>query len=142
MIKIELTFTSVAEAAAFLAGRTAGNDTPAATTTASPAASPASSKKPDASAKAQADKPKASAPAPAPAPADDAPNAGSVDYDTQVKPLVNTVASMGEGSGGGRAVVLALLKEFGAAKGSEVKADDLPAFKERLEAIIANESVA
>ena len=139
MIKIELTFTSVAEAAAFLAGRS-GNEPVATATTASPGASAASSTKPAASAgkaKPEADKPKETK---VEKTKDEAP--AGIDYDTEVKPVVNTVASMAEGSGGGRAVVLALLKEFGAAKGSEVKAEDLPAFKAKLEEIIANESVA
>ena len=52
------------------------------------------------------------------------------------------VAALGADVGGGRDAVVALLKEYKAAKGSDVKAADLPAFKAALEAIIAGAEVA
>jgi hypothetical protein len=58
----------------------------------------------------------------------------AVDYETEVKPLVLKLSAI---PGGGRDAVLATLKEFGVAKGSEVKADKLPGFKAALEDAIA-----
>ena len=103
MIEIKLTFTSVAEAAAFLAGREPGNALAATVTTAGQSAPSASSTKPDAAAAkaAQVAKAKADAAAKAKAEADETAHeepAGDakIDYDTQVKPLVVKLAALGD----------------------------------------------
>lgn len=153
MIELKLTFTSVAEAVAFLAGREAGNAPVATSTTAGQSAPSASSTKPDASAAAADAKAKAAAKAKADAaakakaeaeqtaheePAGDA----KVDYETEVKPLVVKLAALPADAGGGRDAVVAALKPFGVAKGSDVPADKLADFKAALEAAIAAVEVA
>lgn len=118
-VKIELTFASIDEATAFLAGKTGAK---------APAAAPAASPKPKAETT-------AAAPAPAPA-ADTKPSADTaqtvVPYEKSGLP--EKIAACVKSD---RAGVVALLKEFGAAKGSELKPEQFAAFGEKIDALLA-----
>jgi hypothetical protein len=159
-ITLTLTFTSMAALAAFAA---AAAGTPgAAVATIAPAPQPAGRGK-EATAKETAAKtpraaegnvqPAASQPetvakstetpaagpaagastASSPKPADDQPTASAaLEYERDVKPLV-----IRAGGAKGRDAVMALLSKFGVAKGPDVPADKLPAFKGELEALLA-----
>lgn len=121
-VKIELTFASIDEATAFLAGKASPKtDTPA---------------KPDPKPKAETTaKERPAAPAPAPA-ADTKPSADTaqtaVPYEKSGLP--EKIAACVKSD---RAGVVALLKEFGAAKGSELKPDQFAAFGEKIDALLA-----
>lgn len=120
-VKIELTFASIDEATAFLAGKVGA-----------PAAAPAATPKPKAETTA---KERPAAPAPAPA-ADSKPSADTaqtaVPYEKSGLP--EKIAACVKSD---RAGVVALLKEFGAAKGSELKPDQFAAFGEKIDALLA-----
>ena len=120
-VKIELTFASIDEATAFLAGKTSA-----------PAATPAASPKPKAETTAK-ERPAAPAPAPAAATEPSAATAPTaVPYEKSGLP--EKIAACVKSD---RAGVVALLKEFGAAKGSELKPDQFAAFGEKIDALLA-----
>ena len=120
-VKIELTFANIDEAAAFLAGKTSAS-----------AATPAASPKPKAETTA---KKETTAPAATPA-ADTKPSADTaptvVPYEKSGLP--EKIAACVKSD---RAGVVALLKEFGAAKGSELKPEQFAAFGEKIDALLA-----
>ena len=119
-VKIELTFANIDEATAFLAGKASA-----------PAAAPAASPKPKAEKTAE----KPAAPAPAPA-ADTKPSADTaqtaVPYEKTGLPE-KTAACVKKDRDG----VVALLAEFGAKKGSELKPEQYAAFGEKIDALLA-----
>lgn len=116
-VKIELTFASIDEATAFLAGKAS-----------TPAAAPAVSPKPKAETT-------AAAPAPAPA-ADTKPSADTaptaVPYEKTGLPEKIAACVKKDRDG-----VVALLAEFGAKKGSELKPEQYAAFGEKIDALLA-----
>lgn len=120
-VKIELTFANIDEATAFLAGKAS-----------TPAAAPAASPKPKAETTA---KKETAAPAATPA-ADTKPSADTaptvVPYEKSGLP--EKIAACVKSD---RAGVVALLKEFGAAKGSELKPEQFAAFGEKIDALLA-----
>lgn len=120
-VKIELTFANIDEATAFLAGKAS-----------TPAAAPAVSPKPKAETTA---KPETAAPAPAPA-ADTKPSADTaptaVPYEKTGLPEKIAVCVKKDRDG-----VVALLAEFGAKKGSELKPEQYAAFGEKIDALLA-----
>lgn len=134
-VTITLSFNTIAEAVAFLAGSTVPTVSTVRLGNVQPDAAKPEKSKPAA---------KTSAPAAKGAQTDsqttggESPDSG-VDYETEVKPLVLKLSAL---PGGGRDAVLATLKAFNAPKGSDVKAAQLPAFKEALEAKIAELEVA
>ena len=119
-VKIELTFASIDEATAFLAGKTSA-----------PAATPAASPKPKAETTAKKEPAAAATPA-----ADTKPSADTaqtaVPYEKSGLP--EKIAACVKSD---RAGVVALLKEFGAAKGSELKPEQFAAFGEKIDALLA-----
>lgn len=147
MIKIELQFTTIAEAVAFLSaghaatgtappsGEQANKQTAAAVTEALTKAAAEGQTKP---AKVKADptpattpeKPAATQPTAAAVVAD-APATKALDYATDVSPKIALAAKHN------RAAVVAALSKFGVAKGTELTADKWPAFVEAMDAILA-----
>ena len=122
-VKIELTFANIDEATAFLAGKgSPKTDTPSAT-------------KPDPKPKAETTAKEKPAAAEKPA-ADSKPSADTaqtaVPYEKSGLP--EKIAACVKSD---RAGVVALLKEFGAAKGSELKPDQFAAFGEKIDALLA-----
>lgn len=119
-VKIELTFASIDEATAFLAGKTSA-----------PAATPAASPKPKAETTAKKEPAAAEKPAADTNPsADTAPTAVPYEKSGLPEKIAACVKS-------DRAGVVALLKEFGAAKGSELKPEQFAAFGEKIDALLA-----
>lgn len=119
-VKIELTFASIDEATAFLAGKTSA-----------PAATPAASPKPKAETTAKKEPAAAATPAADTNPsADTAPTAVPYEKSGLPEKIAACVKS-------DRAGVVALLKEFGAAKGSELKPEQFAAFGEKIDALLA-----
>jgi len=120
-VKIELTFANIDEATAFLSGKVGA-----------PAAAPAATPKPKAETTA---KERPAAPAPAPA-ADSKPSADTAQTAAPYEKsgLPEKIAACVKSD---RAGVVALLKEFGAAKGSELKPDQFAAFGEKIDALLA-----
>ena len=119
-VKIELTFASIDEATAVLAGKTSA-----------PAATPAASPKPKAETTAKKEPAAAATPAADTKPsADTAPTAVPYEKSGLPEKIAACVKS-------DRAGVVALLKEFGAAKGSELKPDQFAAFGEKIDALLA-----
>lgn len=121
-VKIELTFASIDEATAFLAGKASPKtDTPA-----KPDPKPAAEK--------TAEK-ETAAPAPAPA-ADTKPSADTaptaVPYEKTGLPEKIAACVKKDRDG-----VVALLAEFGAKKGSELKPEQYAAFGEKIDALLA-----
>lgn len=121
-VKIELTFASIDEATAFLAGKASPKtDTPA---------------KPDPKPKAETTaKKETAAPAPAPAAATE-PSAATaqtaVPYEKTGLPEKIAACVKKDRDG-----VVALLAEFGAKKGSELKPEQYAAFGEKIDALLA-----
>ena len=119
-VKIELTFANIDEATAFLAGKTSA-----------PAATPAASPKPKAETTAKKEPAAAATPAADTKPsADTAPTAVPYEKSGLPEKIAACVKS-------DRAGVVALLKEFGAAKGSELKPEQFAAFGEKIDALLA-----
>lgn len=121
-VKIELTFANIDEATAFLAGKAS-----------TPAAAPA---KPDPKPAAEKTaKKEVAAPAPAPAAATE-PSAATaqtaVPYEKTGLPEKIAVCVKKDRDG-----VVALLAEFGAKKGSELKPEQYAAFGEKIDALLA-----
>ena len=120
-VKIELTFANIDEATAFLASKAS-----------TPAAAPAASPKPKAE-KPASEKPAAPAPAPA---ADTKPSADTaptaVPYEKTGLPEKIAACVKKDRDG-----VVALLAEFGAKKGSELKPEQYAAFGEKIDALLA-----
>jgi hypothetical protein len=139
MIKIELQFTTVAEAVAFLAAGQAA-------TGATGAAPAVVTEKPDTK-PAKAEKPKAVAADPTPAatpvatPAATPPTAAAepvavqpqkaLDYAVDVSPKIAQAAKHN------RAAVVAALSRFNVAKGTELKPEQWPAFVAEMDSILA-----
>lgn len=138
MIKIELQFTTVAEAVAFLsAGHAATGSTPVVTEKpdTQQAAKVVKAEKPkavvaDPTPATTAEKPAATQPTAA-AVAADAPATKALDYATDVSPKIALAAKHN------RAAVVAALSKFGVAKGTELAADKWAAFVEAMDAILA-----
>lgn len=139
MIKIELTFTSIAEATAFLAGRE-GNAAVATASTAGQSVSTASSTKPGASA-GKAEKPGKDT-KPEKTAEEKKPEPAGVDYETEVKPLILKLAALPEEHGGGSPGAKKVFKSFDAAKGSDVPAEKHADLKAALEAAITSAEAA
>lgn len=119
-VKIELTFASIDEATAFLAGKTSA-----------PAATPAASPKPKAETTAKKEPAAAATPAADTNPsADTAPTA--VPYEKTGLPEKIAACVKKDRDG-----VVALLAEFGAKKGSELKPEQYAAFGEKIDALLA-----
>ena len=119
-VKIELTFASIDEATAFLAGKTSA-----------PAATPAASPKPKAETTAKKEPAAAATPAADTKPsADTAPTA--VPYEKTGLPEKIAACVKKDRDG-----VVALLAEFGAKKGSELKPEQYAAFGEKIDALLA-----
>ena len=119
-VKIELTFASIDEATAFLAGKTSA-----------PAATPAASPKPKAETTAKKEPAAAATPAADTKPsADTAPTA--VPYEKSGLPEKIAACVKKDRDG-----VVALLAEFGAKKGSELKPEQYAAFGEKIDALLA-----
>ena len=123
-VKIELTFASIDEATAFLAGKTKA------------AADTGTTAKPDPKPKAETTaKKETAAPAPAPA-ADTKPSADTaptaVPYEKTGLPEKIAACVKKDRDG-----VVALLAEFGAKKGSELKPEQYAAFGEKIDALLA-----
>ena len=124
-VKIELTFANIDEATAFLAGKVSPKtDTPA-----------KPDPKPDPKPKAETTaKKETAAPAPAPA-ADTKPSADTaptaVPYEKTGLPEKIAACVKKDRDG-----VVALLAEFGAKKGSELKAEQYAAFGEKIDALL------
>lgn len=123
-VKIELTFASIDEATAFLAGKTKA------------AADTGTTAKPDPKPKAETTaKKETAAPAPAPA-ADTKPSADAaqtvVPYEKTGLPEKIAACVKKDRDG-----VVALLAEFGAKKGSELKPEQYAAFGEKIDALLA-----
>lgn len=119
-IKIELTFANIDEATAFLAGKASV-----------PATAPAASPKPKAETTAKKEPAAAATPAADTKPsADTAPTAVPYEKSGLPEKIAACVKS-------DRAGVVALLKEFGAAKGSELKPEQFAAFGEKIDALLA-----
>ena len=119
-VKIELTFANIDEATAFLAGKAS-----------TPAAAPAVSPKPKAEKTAEKEPAAAEKPAADTKPsADTAPTAVPYEKTGLPEKIAACVKS-------DRAGVVALLKEFGAAKGSELKPEQFAAFGEKIDALLA-----
>ena len=119
-VKIELTFASIDEATAFLAGKTSA-----------PAATPAASPKPKAETTAKKEPAAAATPAADTKPsADTAPTA--VPYEKSGLPEKIAACLKKDRDG-----VVALLAEFGAKKGSELKPEQYAAFGEKIDALLA-----
>ena len=123
-VKIELTFANIDEATAFLAGKVSPKtDTPA-----------KPDPKPDPKPKAEKTAEKPAAPAPAPA-ADTKPSADTaptaVPYEKTGLPEKIAACVKKDRDG-----VVALLAEFGAKKGSELKAEQYAAFGEKIDALL------
>ena len=135
MIKIELTFSTIAEATAFLAGRE-GNAAAATGTTASQAVSGASSTKPGASA-GKGKEQKAEKPA-----EDKKPDPAGPDYETEIKPLILKLAALPAEHGGGSDAAKAVFAKFDAKKGSDVPAEKHGDLKAALEASITTVEAA
>ena len=121
-VKIELTFANIDEATAFLAGK------------ASPKTEMPSPVKPDPKPKAEKTAEKPAAPAPAPA-ADTKPSADTaptaVPYEKTGLPEKIAACVKKDRDG-----VVALLAEFGAKKGSELKPEQYAAFGEKIDALL------
>lgn len=121
-VKIELTFANIDEATAFLASKAS-----------TPAAAPA---KPDPKPKAEkpaSEKPAAPAPAPAAATEPSAATAQTaVPYEKTGLPEKIAACVKKDRDG-----VVALLAEFGAKKGSELKPEQYAAFGEKIDALLA-----
>lgn len=123
-VKIELTFANIDEATAFLAGKTKA------------AADTGTTAKPDPKPKAETTaKKETAAPAPAPA-ADTKPSADAaqtvVPYEKTGLPEKIAACVKKDRDG-----VVALLAEFGAKKGSELKPEQYAAFGEKIDALLA-----
>ena len=123
-VKIELTFANIDEATAFLAGK------------ASPKTEMPSPAKPDPKPKAEkpaSEKPAATAPAPAASTEPSAATAQTaVPYEKTGLPEKIAACVKKDRDG-----VVALLAEFGAKKGSELKAEQYAAFGEKIDALLA-----
>ena len=147
MIKIELQFTTIAEAVAFLSaghaatgsalpsGEQANKQTTTAVTEALTKAAAEGQTKParvkaDPTPATTAEKPAATQPTAAAVVAD-APATKALDYATDVSPKIALAAKHN------RAAVVAALSKFGVAKGTELAADKWPAFVEAMDAILA-----
>mgnify|MGYP003508827986 FL=1 len=147
MIKIELQFTTIAEAVAFLSaghaatgsalpsGEQANKQTTTAVTEALTKAAAEGQTKPakvktDPTPATTAEKPAATQPTAAAVVAD-APEKKALDYATDVSPKIALAAKHN------RAAVVAALSKFGVAKGTELAADKWPAFVEAMDAILA-----
>lgn len=119
-VKIELTFANIDEATAFLSGKVGA-----------PATAPAASPKPKAETTAKKEPAAAATPAADTKPsADTAPTAVPYEKSGLPEKIAACVKS-------DRAGVVALLKEFGAAKGSELKPEQFAAFGEKIDALLA-----
>ncbi len=119
-VKIELTFANIDEATAFLAGKAS-----------TPAAAPAVSPKPKAETTAKKEPAAAEKPAADTKPsADTAPTA--VPYEKTGLPEKIAACVKKDRDG-----VVALLAEFGAKKGSELKPEQYAAFGEKIDALLA-----
>ena len=147
MIKIELQFTTIAEAVAFLSaghaatgpalpsGEQANKQTTTAVTEALTKAAAEGQTKParvkaDPTPATTAEKPAATQPTAAAVVAA-APATKALDYATDVSPKIALAAKHN------RAAVVAALSKFGVAKGTELAADKWPAFVEAMDAILA-----
>lgn len=152
MIKIELQFTTIAEAVAFLtAGHAATGSAAVVTDPRVKAAAEASAAQIDAlmakaaaegqqtkptkvkvdpTPAATAEKPAATQPTAAAVVAD-VPETKALDYAVDVSPKIALAAKHN------RAAVVAALSKFGVAKGTELAADKWPAFVEAMDAILA-----
>lgn len=141
MIQVTLTFTSICAAVDALSSLKAhGYAAPAVSVSHAPEptgnATPAPTAAPVAAApQADTSAPAASSTKPVESPVEtpkaDA-QATALSYEKDVKPIVIKV-----GAAGKRDALVDLLKKFGVAKGPEVPADKLPAFKAELEALVA-----
>lgn len=134
MIEVKLTFSTIAEAAAFLSGAKSANVTAAVSTAGNadkPVAAPKASKTPA---------PAPTAPAAAAASTDSSKkDAAALDYETEVKPVVLKLAGVPDG---GREAVKEVLAEFGVANAKEVPAESRADLVAKLQAKIDSLSVA